>query len=125
MVCKQLLVDPALKRLAGVSIENCLPPRVRVRCADGSPLTLDPERPEFHRVHVSFDFERGDLVAVSTGEQRSSRLMSLASSNALMLLPAGTGPLPPQSIQSAYLTAPITNSPPIPLDSTDSALESM
>lgn len=49
-------------------------------------MRLDP-RPEFHRVHVEPDSE-GNLIAYSTGTQRSSRATSLSGANALIALPA-------------------------------------
>ena len=48
-------------------------------------MALDP-RPEFHRVAIR---PRGpDLLAISTGGQRSSRTVSLAGANGLICLPA-------------------------------------
>ncbi|KAI3918498.1 hypothetical protein MKX01_041818 [Papaver californicum] len=45
------------------------------------PIKTDPVRPEFHRSAISF-------VAESTGHQMSSRLLSMKSANALLMLPA-------------------------------------
>ena len=109
VVCKQLLVDPAIRRLQGLPLELCLPPRMRVRTL--SPVQQDPERPEFHRVTCSFSLDKGELTAQSTGTQRSSRLLSLASANALMLVPAGHGVLPAGSSLVAYGTAPLVELP--------------
>lgn len=50
-------------------------------------VSLDP-RPEFHRVTVAVDGAK--LRAVSTGNQRSSRLMSTRGANGLLLLPMST-----------------------------------
>ena len=105
LVCKQLLVDPVLRRLQGLPMEQCLPPRVRVRTL--SAVQQDPERPEFHRVRCSFSLERSEITATSTGGQRSSRLQSMAAANALMLVPAGQGALPAGSSLIAYSTAPL------------------
>lgn len=49
-------------------------------------MFLDP-RPEFHRARVE-PGDEGELVAYSTGGQRSSRAISLRSANALISLPA-------------------------------------
>ena len=52
-------------------------------------ITLDAQRPEYHRVtlHRSSD---GTLMATTTGNQRSSRLMSCRDAQALLVLPAAT-----------------------------------
>jgi gephyrin len=42
-------------------------------------------RPEFHRVHVKADMT--GLVAQTTGNQISSRMMSMAEANGLLQLP--------------------------------------
>ncbi|KAG8797963.1 hypothetical protein FRC17_007596, partial [Serendipita sp. 399] len=49
-------------------------------------MLLDP-RPEFHRAIVRPDSD-GQLIAYSTGGQRSSRATSLGGANALVILPA-------------------------------------
>jgi gephyrin len=54
-------------------------------------LKLDPERPEYHRGVLSIDAKAGGLIARSTGNQRSSRLLSMSSSNALLCLPQSSG----------------------------------
>lgn len=51
-------------------------------------IQLDPQRPEFHRAHIQVDPHAGQFfVATSTGEQRSSRLLSMCGANALLKLP--------------------------------------
>lgn len=87
LVTKALFVDVALRQLAGVP--SVLHSETTVRFVGDQPLTLDPERPEYHRVTVTS--EKGELVARSTGFQRSSRLMSMHSAHALMLLRRGPG----------------------------------
>jgi gephyrin len=104
LVCAQLLVLPALRRLQGLSEARCLPPRTRARTVET--LSMDPERPEFHRVQAVLN-EQGGLQAVSTGLQRSSRLASMAAANALLMVPAGHGSLPPGTILPAYITGEI------------------
>ena len=49
-------------------------------------IKCDNDRVEYHRVVVSVS-EEGMLVAKSTGIQRSSRVGSLATANALLVLP--------------------------------------
>jgi gephyrin len=105
-VCFHVFVAPALRRLRGIAPwAACLPPSVRVRTADT--LTLDPERPEYHRAVVWFE-EGGKgagLVARSTGAQASSRLQSCSrGANALLWLPRASGTLPAGSEVEALLT---------------------
>ena len=51
------------------------------------------------------------MVALSTGNQRSSRLLSMRSSNALLVLPAGSQVIPPGECITALLTGPIPAQP--------------
>ncbi|KAJ3183006.1 hypothetical protein HDU87_007428 [Geranomyces variabilis] len=96
----QLFVLPALRKMAGHP--TVLPPKLNVELAE--PIRLDPQRPEFHRAHVtiaaaaasssaSSTLTTNRLVATSTGSQRSSRVLSLCAANALLCLPAGSGTL--------------------------------
>ena len=48
---------------------------------------MDTKRPEFHRVHVRPNAS-GQLEAVSTGGQRSSKASSMALANGLVCLPS-------------------------------------
>lgn len=113
LVTKSLLIEPCLRRLQGLPIEQCMPPQMAVTVKPT--LKLDAERPEYHRARLSTDLIP---VAQSTGDQRSSRLLSMRSSNALLCLPQGgaksvvypgevitaivTGPLPPPSPLICY-----------------------
>ena len=83
LVCKSLVVDPALKRLSGASVEASMPPQLQVTLEGHEMLKLDQDRPEYHRAIVS---EIGGavgkdgshdarIIATSTGNQRSSRLV--------------------------------------------------
>jgi gephyrin len=56
----------------------------------GHDFRLDPQRAEYHRVIVASG-QDGVIYANSTGGQRSSRVGSLKSANALLCLPAGKG----------------------------------
>ncbi|KAJ3149304.1 hypothetical protein HDU86_007027 [Geranomyces michiganensis] len=99
----QLFVLPALRKMAGHP--TVLAPRLKVEIAE--PIQLDPQRPEFHRAHVSISIANAGggsnvlpssslstlspspssssssssvcttLIATSTGSQRSSRVLSL------------------------------------------------
>ena len=64
----------------------------------GSNLQLVPERPEYHRIILSFDYHYQSLIVRSTGNQRSSRLLSMASCNGLICLPQGSGIVPEGSM---------------------------
>ena len=70
----------------------------RVQMPAGPAAALDPYRPEYHRAILrwepTLDGGRGGLLATSTGNQASSRLLSLRSANALLELPQGEGMLP-------------------------------
>ena len=100
LVTFYLLGVPALRRLAGWAH----PQLVRVQVCLEEALRLDPDRPEYHRVVVRWEAsQQGGLVAASTGNQASSRLLSLRSANALLELPRGEGLLAAGSSVSALL----------------------
>lgn len=82
LVCFNVFVVPALRRLGGLSGGKCHLPRVKVKLQD--PMRLDP-RPEYHRVTIRA--EEDGLKAYSTGGQRSSRVASLSGANGLVVLP--------------------------------------
>eukprot|EP01052_Picozoa_sp_SAG31_P021504 SAG31_NODE_1667_length_7578_cov_4.345233_2_plen_739_part_00 len=110
MVCTLLLVAPALKRLAGHPSDSCGWAEVSVRVAQ--PMTMDPERPNYHRCFVSWDSNTQQLCARSTGVQRSSRLLSMKGANALVLVPQASGSVPAGANLPAYLIEPIALPPP-------------
>lgn len=85
LVTFHLFVLPSLHKQSGVSLVGL--PKVTV--ALGHEFPLDP-RPEYHRVVLTVDTD-GRLVANSTGGQRSSKVGSLRSANALLCLPSGKG----------------------------------
>lgn len=63
-------------------------PRIKVQLA--SAMRLDNARPEFHRVVVTVN-DQGQLMATSTGSQRSSGMHSMSTANALVCLPTADG----------------------------------
>jgi molybdopterin molybdotransferase len=70
-------------------VEDCLiHPEVQAKLAHD--IVLDEKRPEYHRVQLSLQ-EDGSYQAISTGVQRSSRLMSLRDAEGLMVLPPVQG----------------------------------
>jgi molybdenum cofactor synthesis domain-containing protein len=88
LVTFQLFVRPAMRRMAG-HVAAGLP---QVSAVLGHEFRLDPERPEYHRVTLRRD--GGRFVAVSTGSQASSRLLSAAGANGLLVLEQAEGILP-------------------------------
>ncbi|KAL9000103.1 MAG: hypothetical protein Q9169_001178 [Polycauliona sp. 2 TL-2023] len=86
VVTSHLFVLPSLQSSSGYSPVGL--PKVSVTL--GHDFRLDPERPEYHRIIVSAGSD-GLLYATSTGGQRSSRVGSLKSANALLCLPAKEG----------------------------------
>lgn len=84
LVCFNLFVIPALRRLGGYDVKKCQLPRIRVQLAQA--MRLD-SRPEFHRASIRRSAS-GTLEAYSTGGQRSSRVASLSGANGLVALPA-------------------------------------
>lgn len=81
-------------------------PHVQARTK--SELKLDPERPEYHRANLSWDSSQNCFVAASTGAQASSRLLSMCSANALLLLPQQAGRLPAGTVVPAIVIGPLT-----------------
>lgn len=88
LVTFHLFVRPAVRRLMGFRTVG-LPQIVAVL---GHEFRLDPERPEFHRVTLRRQGNR--CVAISTGSQASSRLLSAAGASGLLVLEKGRGVLP-------------------------------
>ena len=103
LVTFYLLGIPALRKLAGWPD----PTLRRIHAFLAQPLPLDAYRPEYHRAILVWDRAtdggRGGLVAHSTGNQASSRLLSMRSANALLELPQGEGILPAGAVVAALL----------------------
>lgn len=101
LVTLNLFVLPSLHKLMGMGQRQTAPgvtpalglPLVSVTLAHQFPL--DPKRTEYHRAIVTASRSDGRLYATSTGlegvGQRSSRVGSLASANALLVLHPGSG----------------------------------
>ncbi|WXC65439.1 hypothetical protein SNK03_011241 [Fusarium graminearum] len=87
LVTFHLFVLPSLHKLSGASTVGL--PRVPAVVSHDFPL--DP-RPEYHRAVVTVGKD-GLLSATSTGGQRSSKVGSMRSANALVILPSGKGKL--------------------------------
>ncbi|EFA78185.1 gephyrin [Heterostelium album PN500] len=87
MVTFYLFVLPALRQMSGHSQINL--PLVETKL--GERVRMDPERPEYHRCFISWDFNQSCFVSQSTGSQASCRLLSMKKSNALLILPKKEG----------------------------------
>lgn len=85
IVTCNLYVIPAVNKMAG----NPNPSRTVIKAKVDSDIRLDP-RPEYHRVVLSWLPDSPVPVAKSTGNQISSRLLSVNTANALLLLPQRT-----------------------------------
>lgn len=83
LVTFEVFVRPALRKMQGfVRLQR---PRLPVRM--GYEAKAAGDRTEYQR--VALKPEKGELVALSTGSQSSSRLMSLAGAHALVRVPPG------------------------------------
>jgi gephyrin len=102
LVTANLFVLPALQKMAGM--EGMGLERVMVRL-EGS-VKCDKARVEYHRVLVRCGRD-GVLTATSTGMQRSSRVGSLASANALLVLPQKEGVLEEGEMCEALMMGPV------------------
>ncbi|OHW91357.1 molybdenum cofactor synthesis domain-containing protein [Colletotrichum incanum] len=102
LVTFHLFVLPALHKLSGIEPTGL--PKVPVTLAHD--FSLDKVRPEYHRAIVTVG-KNGSLSASSTGGQRSSKVGSLKSANALLALPTGSGPLKKGSNVEALLMGDI------------------
>jgi molybdopterin molybdotransferase len=83
LVTFEVFVRPALRKMQGFT--QLQRPTLPVRLGYDARATAD--RTEYQRVNLRRDGP--DLVAVSTGSQSSSRLMSLAGAHALVRIPPG------------------------------------
>lgn len=104
LVTFHLCVIPVLRKLRG----DPSPHLLRVRAKTVAPLPLDPVRPEYHRATLRWHDGQGCYTAHSTGGQRSSRLLSMRSANALLQLPQAKGMLPAGSEVAALVIGPLS-----------------
>ncbi len=89
VVTCHLYVLPACKKLAGH--QRVLPTQIRAEMKDSIPLDF---RPEYHRVSLDWQPDRSYPLALSTGGQLSSNVLSLSRANGLAILPAKTPEMP-------------------------------
>jgi gephyrin len=97
LVTFHLFVLPSLHKQSGVSPAGL--PKIPVVLSHDFPM--DP-RPEYHRAVITVGKD-GVLAATSTGGQRSSKVGSLRSANALVCMPSGKGRLEKGSKVDALL----------------------
>src|SRR5262249_59903949 len=101
LVTFEVFVRPALRKMQGfVHIQR---PRLPVRM--GYEAKAAGDRTEYQR--VALRREGGELVAVSTGSQSSSRLMSLAGAHALLRgSPGDSGIATGATVEAIILSLP-------------------
>ncbi|KAJ4164925.1 hypothetical protein LMH87_006578 [Akanthomyces muscarius] len=104
LVTFHLFVLPSLHKQSGIYPVGL--PKVPVVL--GHDFPMDP-RPEYHRAVLTVG-EDGQLTANSTGGQRSSRVGSLRSANALLCMPSGKGKMEKGSKVHALLLNPVRSS---------------
>ncbi|KAL3474735.1 hypothetical protein BJX99DRAFT_174316 [Aspergillus californicus] len=117
LVTLNLFVLPSLHKFMGLGQKQAalgLPPAVGlplVAAALSHPFPLDPKRTEYHRAIVTASRKDGRLYATSTGAegvgQRSSRVGSLASANALLVLQPGKGRVAEGTLVEALMMGPV------------------
>ncbi|KAE8375597.1 hypothetical protein BDV26DRAFT_267528 [Aspergillus bertholletiae] len=117
LVTLNLFVLPSLHKLMGMGekqtalgLSSTLGlPFVSVSLTHEVPL--DPKRTEYHRAIVTASRSDGRLYASSTGlegvGQRSSRVGSLASANALLVLRPGSGKIEKDALVEALMLGPV------------------
>ncbi|XP_072425231.1 gephyrin isoform X24 [Chiloscyllium punctatum] len=85
VVTCNLFVIPALRKMQGILDPRPTIIKARLSCD----VKLDP-RPEYHRCILTWHHQEPLPWAQSTGNQMSSRLMSMRSANGLLMLPPKT-----------------------------------
>uniref|UniRef100_A0ACD5UD92 Uncharacterized protein n=1 Tax=Avena sativa TaxID=4498 RepID=A0ACD5UD92_AVESA len=124
MVCFNLFAVPAIRLVSGWSN----PHLQRVHARISHPLRADPHRPEFHRAVIRWVLDDGSgrpgYVAESTGQQASSRLLSMKSANALLEVPSSGKILAAGASIQAILISDITIPPLDKLTAASSPLSS-
>lgn len=97
LVSFELFVRPALLKMRGQTL--LLRPRTSVTLAEA--IHGDAGRPEFHRVHLSH--QQGTIMAHTTGQQSSGRLLSMVGANGILVLPRRQTPFPAGDTATAIL----------------------
>jgi molybdopterin molybdotransferase len=103
LVTFEVFVRPALRALQGDA--HPLRPRVEVELEHD--VSRGGDRLEYHRVIIRW--ANGRLLARSTGLQISSRLLSMAGHNGMVIIEPGDGVVRGGELLPAILTGPISN----------------
>ncbi len=94
-----LLVSPCMRKMGGYPDHNL---SLRAKATTTFPITMDPARVEYRRVHVVFEPSvdaAGTLMAYPVdGSQISSRIMSFREANGLLVVPQKKGEVPSGSV---------------------------
>ncbi|GKZ66080.1 hypothetical protein AnigIFM50267_010919 [Aspergillus niger] len=120
LVTLNLFVLPSLHKLMGMEQRKITPAGISpplglpiVSVAVAHPFPVDKKRTEYHRAIVTASRSDGRLYAMSTGlegvGQRSSRVGSLASANALLVLKPGTGKVEKGTLVEALMMGAVVS----------------
>ncbi|PYI06722.1 molybdenum cofactor biosynthesis protein Gephyrin [Aspergillus sclerotiicarbonarius CBS 121057] len=118
LVTLNLFVLPSLHKLMGMEQRQITPAGISpplglplVSVSLTHPFPVDAKRTEYHRAIVTASCKDGRLYAMSTGMggvgQRSSRVGSLASANALLVLRPGAGKVEKGTLVEALMMGPV------------------
>eukprot|EP00029_Vermamoeba_vermiformis_P008311 TRINITY_DN3849_c0_g1_i1.p1 TRINITY_DN3849_c0_g1~~TRINITY_DN3849_c0_g1_i1.p1 ORF type:complete len:426 (-),score=130.06 TRINITY_DN3849_c0_g1_i1:558-1835(-) len=105
LVTFQLFGIPTLRKMCGHGTPELSVIQAKITKA----LKLDPQRPEYHRATIRWDQHSNCFIAESTGAQASSRLLSMRTANALLLLPQESGVIESGSFVPAYIIGAFAN----------------
>ncbi len=103
LVAFEVFVRPALRALQG----DPQPLRARVLARVDADIRPSPDRPEYQRVRLAW--RDTELWATSTGNQGSSRLLSMHAANGLLIVPPGRAIYPAGSRLEVLVTGEIFN----------------
>ncbi|XP_055879906.1 gephyrin-like isoform X4 [Biomphalaria glabrata] len=105
IVTCHLYLVPAIRKMSGCP--NPLGTVIKVKV--DRDLILDP-RPEYHRASLTWDADDATPTAHTTGNQISSRLLSMSCASVLMMLPAsspGASHIPKGALVDALVIGPV------------------
>lgn len=109
LVTFYLFVVPAIKLLHGQynTVDQYNHGSIWIKCKVHTTLKRDSIRPEYHRCIITYDNNTNEYTAITTGNQMSSRLMSLKYANGLLLIEPGNTKVEQNTICSALLIGQI------------------
>lgn len=103
LTCFTLFCIPCFRKASGLRDHNLTKIQAKIK----HEIKLDPERPEYLRVLITWERYQNCFVAESTGNQISSRLLSFRSANGLLVLPQQLGILPTGTAVDALIIGPL------------------